>query len=132
MIIYLCCTGGLTSSLFCSKIQEASKDKKILFDDVKTIFELFNKKQLDKYDYVLAYGPADKIKKSFIKEYDFGNFIDLVLISPQASFLIKPIKKLIDPLGISCGVIPMITFGRMDGKEGIKLLDEYSKKLNLN
>lgn len=125
MIVYICCAGGLTSSLFCSNIQDAEEDNKIFVDDIKTVFTLYKKGQLGRCDYVLTYGPAENINKAFIDEYNFEDFIDLILISPQARFLLKSITNLVSPLNIPCDVIDMRTFGTMNGKEGLKLIQKY-------
>lgn len=124
MIVYVCCAGGLTSSLFCSHIKSEAKDKEILVDSIEIVFDLYKKGQLDKYDYVLAYGAAEKVNKAFVDEYNFKELIDLILISPQVRFLLNSISKLVSPFNIPCNVIDMRTFGTMNGKEGLKLIEK--------
>lgn len=55
--------------------------------------------------------------------------IDLVLISPQVRFLLNSISKLVSPFNIPCSVIDMRTFGTMNGKEGLKLIQKYENNV---
>ena len=57
MLVYICCAGGATSSLFCKKIGDASKVPTTV-EDIFTVLK--NCDEYDnKYEIILAYGPAE-------------------------------------------------------------------------
>lgn len=131
MLVYICCAGGATSSLFCSKIKKASKENTILVDNIMTIISNF-KEYNERYKFILAYGPAEFIKESSIKEYNLNNIIDLILICPQVRYLLSSIKKLISPYNINCDVLDMKTFGTMNGEKALKDIMKYADQNYFN
>ena len=71
MLVYICCSGGATSSLFCSKIGQAS-DEKVLVEHIFIVLQDLEH-LMESYDMILAYGPAellnDRQEVSFRQNY---------------------------------------------------------------
>ncbi|GAA0086321.1 hypothetical protein UT300007_27600 [Clostridium sp. CTA-7] len=128
MLVYICCAGGLTSSLFCSKIKNASTEDTILIEDIMNVI-LNYKEYNEKYNLILAYGPAEFVKESSVNDYSLNNLIDLILICPQVRFLLPSIKKIMEPYSIKCDVLDMKTFGTMNGEKALKDIIEYANNL---
>lgn len=127
MLVYICCAGGATSSLFCSKIKKASNKDNILVDDINTILTNF-KELKNKYEYIFAYGPAGFIRESSIRDYALDKIIDLILVCPQVRYLVPSIKKVTEPYNISCDSLDMKTFGTMNGAKALKGIIEFASK----
>ncbi|MDU5110809.1 MAG: hypothetical protein E6248_10195 [Clostridium sp.] len=127
MLVYICCAGGATSSLFCSKIKKASNKDNVLVDDLMTILTDFEELK-SKYDYILAYGPAGFIRESSIGDYALDKIIDLILVCPQVRYLVPSIKKVTEPYNISCDSLDMKTFGTMNGEKALKDIIEFASK----
>jgi cellobiose-specific phosphotransferase system component IIB len=128
MVIYVCCAGGGTSSLFCNYIKKAAKEDKIYVDDILSVVKKFWVGELNEYNIILCYGPAEKVNKIFIEEMKFKGMIDLVYVAPQAGYLVSKIKKELEPYGIPCEKIDMITFGRMNGAKALEDIKKLVKK----
>lgn len=118
MLVYICCAGGMTSSLFCSKIQEAAKDENIIVDDIFTILDDLNSYQ-EKYDFILAYGPIHFLTAEKIKKNSLENVLVSVWVAPQVWNLKDALRKELEPLHIPVEAIDMRTFGIMDGKKAL-------------
>lgn len=127
MLVYICCAGGATSSLFCSKIKKASNKDNILVDDLMTILSDFGEIK-NKYEYILAYGPAGFIRESSIRDYTLDKIIDLILVCPQVRYLVPSIKKVTEPYNIYCDFLDMKTFGTMNGEKALKDIIEFASK----
>lgn len=70
MLVYICCAGGATSSLFCKKIGDASKVPTTV-EDIFTVLKNYDEYD-NKYEIILAYGPAEFLKERCIREYNLG------------------------------------------------------------
>lgn len=116
MLIYICCCGGATSSFFCSKIKKEAEKENVLVEALPTILQDWNNIK-DKHTLILAYGSVSFISSANIRDYHLDDIIDHVLIAPQARYMKKTVKDLMDPLGIETEIIDMKTFGMMDGKK---------------
>lgn len=118
MLVYICCAGGATSSLFCQKIQKAA-DGNVLVQDIFTIL-----KDLDtlmtSYDMILAYGPVEFLNERTIEEWQLNKKLTSVWIAPQVRYMGDVIKKLFDPYLISVHLIDMRAFGTMNGKKALE------------
>lgn len=125
MVVYICCAGGATSSMFCSKIKEAADEGKVYFDDIASVAKKYISGELNDVDLVLAYGPADAVNEVFVKEHNFDKVFDLVLVSPQARYCLRNIRKALDPLGIPSDTIDMRVFGTMNGEKGLEIINSY-------
>lgn len=129
MIIYVCCAGGATSSMFCKKIKDAEEDgDKIYFNEMHHVIKELQSGNLKEYNIVLGYGSADKVDNVFLEESNFKDLVDLIWVSPQARYHVNRIKAIVGPLGIRCEAIDMTTFGRMNGKKAISDLKEILHK----
>lgn len=114
MLIYICCSGGATSSFFCSKIVKEASEQNILVDHILAIIK--NYKELEKqYDFILAYGPVSLIAPADIREYHLDQAIDMVLIAPQVRYMKDAVQNQLAPYNIPVSVIDMKTFGTMKG-----------------
>lgn len=131
MIIYLCCAGGATSSLFCKKIQDActQENDRAYFADITTIITNLNNKTLlpDDYDIILAYGAAQVLSERYILESKFNQFFNAVYISPQVRFLSKNLTIVCDKFNIPCYPIDSMLFGRMEGGKFLRIMKENQK-----
>jgi len=129
MVVFVCCAGGATSSLFCQKIKEAQgKDDKIYFGDIHDVIKELEAGNLNDYNIILGYGAVDKVSNRFIEELNFKDMVDFIWIAPQARYHVNRIKPLVEPFGIKCESIDMMTFGRMNGKKAIDDLKKIIHK----
>ncbi|MEG0276692.1 MAG: PTS beta-glucoside transporter subunit IIB [Coprobacillus sp.] len=113
MLIYVCCAGGITSSLFASKIKDAATQNNVAITD---IFTAMKEPELEEtHDFVLAYGPIELFShnraNNFIKE------IDIILICPQVRYLEENTKKAVFRYNPDCYIssLDIKLFGTMDG-----------------
>jgi len=120
MVVYVCCAGGMTSSIFCQKVKDAQgEEDKIYFGDIHDVIKEFEAGKLKDYNIILGYGGAEKVDNRFIEDLKFKELVNLIWVAPQARFHTNRIKALVEPIGIKCETIDMITFGRMNGKKAI-------------
>lgn len=113
MLIYICCSGGATSSMFCQRIGEASKKTYTVGYILEILPDL--DMYLETYELVLAYGPVDIVKESNIKESGLQEKFTGIWIAPQVRFMAPIIKSYYAQFHIPVEVIDMHTFGVMDG-----------------
>lgn len=132
MMVYICCAGGATSGMFCSKIEKAvGKEYNIyvnFIDDLQREFKQ-DKDAFEKYDLVLGCGPVEAITPAFMRETNFKDMCNLVIIAPQMRFRIEQIRKVLTPYGIPCETLDVRAFGTMDGKKGLEIIKEALDKL---
>ncbi|WP_194191446.1 PTS sugar transporter subunit IIB [Clostridium chrysemydis] len=130
MVVYICCAGGATSGLFCNKIKKEYEKlgKSVYVDDIYTISRAFKKEELEDYDVILAYGPAEKVTSSFIRDYNIDKFINLILVSPQVRYRVNDINKVLEGKNIPCAPIDMKVFGTMNGKLGLETIENLLNK----
>ena len=91
MLVYICCAGGATSSLFCKKIGDASKVPTTV-EDIFTVLKNYDEYD-NKYEIILAYGPAEFLKERCIREYNLGEKISSIWIAPQERFYVADNSK---------------------------------------
>lgn len=118
MLIYICCSGGATSSLFCQSIGKAS-DKKVLVDHIFIVLQNLEK-YMASYDMILAYGPAELLNVRSIQKYHLDKIIKSVWICPQSRYLKEGIYKALEPLQIPVHLVDMRAFGTMNGKKALQ------------
>ena len=94
MRIMLACNAGMSTSLVVAKMQDAAKAQG--------------------KDYKIWAVEQGEIQN------ELGNF-DVLLLGPQVRYLEKEYKPLCEQKGKGFGVIPMQTYGRMDGKGCMEL-----------
>lgn len=116
MLIYICCAGGATSSMFCQRIAEASN----CHTYVDYVLEIINDidRYIEEYDMVFVYGPASLLTPVNIKELKLDQRISAILIAPQVRFITPKTKTLFEQYNIPVEDIDFLTFGRMDGEKG--------------
>lgn len=118
MLVYICCSGGATSSLFCKKISDAATNNTFV-DHIGIILPDLDK-YLQGYDLVLAYGPVTLLNKRNLEKFALDKILASIWIAPQARYLEKPIRELFTPYNIPVHVINMRTFGTMNGKQALE------------
>lgn len=74
------------------------------------------------YDIRFLFGTSDDInERTFV---DFAKEIDLVLVTPMNRPVFRQKQALLASYHVPSADIDMISFGRMDGRQGLKLLEE--------
>ncbi|MGL4696434.1 PTS sugar transporter subunit IIB [Enterococcus larvae] len=126
MFIYVGCSGGMTSSMFCQRIikaiEKVNSPLRAVYDDVGTIIR--RKKEFEgHFDLVFAYGGINYIEP--YNAYDFGTIFDVVFIAPQMRHMTKSKQEILKDYPVVVKDIGMKTFGTMDGETAYNnLLDE--------
>ncbi|WP_050637991.1 PTS sugar transporter subunit IIB [Candidatus Stoquefichus sp. SB1] len=118
MLVYICCSGGATSSLFCQSIGKAS-EKNVLVDHIFIILKDLEN-LLNTYDMILAYGPAELLNERSVQKYHLDQIIKSVWICPQSRYLKEGIYKALDPYDIPVHLVDMRAFGTMNGKKALE------------
>ncbi|TLG72097.1 hypothetical protein [Culicoidibacter larvae] len=80
MVVFICCSGGGTSSMFCVHLKRAMTDAKVIYEYVPDIVKDYEKLTAE-YDYILAYGGLHMITEQTAAEFD--KYCDLILVCPQ-------------------------------------------------
>lgn len=119
MLVYICCSGGATSSLFCQKIGQADKEEKTLVEHIYIVLQDLENLQ-NSYDMILAYGPAELLNERSIKKFHLDQVLDSVWISPQVRYLKETIYKSLEPYHIPVNLVDMRAFGTMNGEKALK------------
>lgn len=91
--IMLICSGGMSTSLLCTKIQKSAKEKNIDVE-VFAVSEAEMKRRLDN--------------------------VDVILLGPQVRYLLSKIKNDVEEKGIAVDVIESISYGTMNGEAVLK------------
>lgn len=119
MMIYICCAGGATSSLFCENIQKSAVNSDVYID---SIFTILNDVEsiIKKHSVILAYGPAGFLTPDTIKQHHLDKMLKGIWIAPQMRFMTNRIRKDFEDMEIPVESIDMHTFGMMDGKQAIR------------
>lgn len=114
MFVFIGCSGGGTSSMFCQKIALAAKTSAVAikFYDVETV--LSNPGTYgNEADVVLAYGGIDFIRPENVDE--FARVFDAVLVAPQVRYRTKAKEALLHDYPVVVQEIDSLLFGRMQG-----------------
>lgn len=117
MLVYICCSGGATSSLFCQKIGKAAKEKTLVEHIFIVLQDLENLQK--SYDMILAYGPAEILNERSIQKFHLDKVINSVWVSPQVRYLKETIYKSLAPYKIPVHLIDMRAFGTMNGEKAL-------------
>ncbi len=115
MLVYICCSGGATSSMFCQKIGQAS-GRKVLVDHIFIVLKDLEK-NMKEYDFILAYGPAELLNERQVQKFHLDKIISSVWVAPQVRYLKSVIYKALEPFDIPVHLIDMRAFGTMDGQK---------------
>ncbi|EOL41577.1 PTS sugar transporter subunit IIB [Enterococcus phoeniculicola] len=117
MLIYICCAGGMTSSMFCQKISKAANPNEVYFGSLHDIIVDFSNLS-QTYSTLVAYGGEGIIRQENLETL-FKPYVDLVYVCPQVRYRTPALKKLLIPLNIPCLDLDMKTFGNMNGKKAL-------------
>lgn len=126
MFVYICCAGGMSSSLFCIRMVTALETTypalKVTSAHLATVMAK-EKNFREKYDLILVYGGVDVISSE--NAFDLNQFIDVILIAPQVAYLLPLKQAVLEDYPILVKLIDKKIFGTMAGVEAAgDLLDE--------
>lgn len=125
MLVYICCAGGMTSSMFCQKIAKAVDPKEVYFGQLHDVIADFQNLSTT-YSTLIAYGGEGEINKLSL-EPTFKPYVDCVLVCPQVRYKTASLQKLLSPLDIPCTDIDMKTFGNMNGEKALREILAFKK-----
>ncbi|MEI5991589.1 PTS sugar transporter subunit IIB [Enterococcus crotali] len=118
MLVYICCAGGMTSSMFCQKIAKAADPKEVYFGHLQDVIADFQHLSAT-YPTLIAYGGEGEINQLTL-EPTFKPYVDRVLVCPQVRYKTASLQKLLAPVNIPCTDIDMKTFGNMNGEKALR------------
>lgn len=101
MRIVLICFAGMSTSMLVKKMQKAATDKNISAD-------------------IVAVSTSDM--------YEVMNNADVILLGPQARYMLEEVKKAVKEKGIPVEVINQRIYGMMDGEAVLNVALELAKK----
>lgn len=126
MLVYICCAGGMTSSMFCQKIAKSADSKEVYFGQLHDVIADFQKLSAT-YSTLIAYGGEMEINLLALEPI-FKPYVDLVLVCPQVRYKTASLQKLLTPINIPCTDIDMKTFGSMNGEKAFKEILAFKKE----
>ena len=121
--ILVLCAGGMTSSLFVSKI--VSETNKLGYNSTMEILSNKQKEELDDKAIRFYYGGASLNKVNIKAQEEFYKTVKFVFLAPQVKYAFNDISEALKTYDIPCKVIDSMAFGRMNGKWVIDTLIEY-------
>jgi cellobiose-specific phosphotransferase system component IIB len=126
MFVYICCSGGMSSSLFCSRMVTALNETypalKVKAAHLDTVMARESTYR-DKYDLILVYGGVEFIRPE--NAFDLNQLIDVILIAPQVAYLLPLKQAILKDYPIIIKLIDKKIFGTMAGVQAASdLLDE--------
>ncbi|WP_430607561.1 hypothetical protein IGJ55_001017 [Enterococcus sp. AZ170] len=126
MLVYICCAGGMTSSMFCQKIAKAADPKAVYFGQLHDVIADFeNLSTL--YPTLIAYGGEAEINQLTLTPI-FKPYVNRVMVCPQVRYKMASLQKLLSPLAIPCVDIDMKTFGNMNGEKALQEILSFKKE----
>lgn len=118
MLVYICCAGGMTSSMFCQKIAKAADPNEVYFGQLHDVIADVQNLSAT-YSTLIAYGGEGEINKLSLEPI-FKPYVDRVMVCPQVRYKTTSLQKLLSPLDIPCMDIDMKTFGNMNGEKVLR------------
>ena len=118
MILYICCAGGMTSSMFCKNISKKT-NMTTYVNNVGSVLKNLDEIK-DKYELIIMYGPATYFKKNTIETYHLENELIGIWIATQVRYFKISFEKLVKSYYIPIESIDMKLYGSMDGSQGWK------------
>lgn len=114
MFIYIGCSGGGTSSMFCQRIAAASQTEAVsaTFSDLDTVMRAPNRLAAE-HDLIFAYGGIDAIQPVILDE--FSKLFDVVLVAPQVRYRTAAKRELLKDYPVIVQDIDSKIFGTMNG-----------------
>ncbi|WP_086313770.1 hypothetical protein A5821_001307 [Enterococcus sp. 7F3_DIV0205] len=126
MFVYICCAGGMTSSMFCQKIAKAANPEEVYFGHLHDLIADFQHLS-ETYPTLIAYGGEGEINQLTL-EPTFKPYVDRVLVCPQVRYKTASLQKLLKTIDIPCADIDMKTFGNMNGEKALKDILDFQKE----
>lgn len=123
MFVFIGCSGGGTSSMFCQKIALAAQSSAVAinFYDVETVLA-HPGTYGSQADVVLAYGGIDFVRPDNVDT--FARVFDVVLIAPQVRYRTQAKQALLKDYPVVVQELNPLLFGRMQGEVALaELLD---------
>lgn len=123
MFIYIGCSGGGTSSMFCQRITMATQTEAIsaTFSDLDTVMRAPNRLAAE-HDLIFAYGGIDALQPVILDE--FSKLFDVVLVAPQVRYRTAAKRELLKDYPVIVQDIDSKIFGMMDGATALEGLLE--------
>lgn len=125
MLIYICCAGGATSSLFCSHIAHAADPEMIHFDDLKTLLADYDALS-QRYPILIGYGSEQLVDWRNVATM-FQPHVDQVFVCPQVRYRTPVLRKTLAPAGIPVDDLDMRMFGTMNGELALQTIIRNTK-----
>jgi len=126
MLVYICCAGGMTSSMFCQKIAKAANPNEVYFGQLHDVIANFQNLS-NTYSTLIVYGGEGEINKLSLEPI-FKPYVDGVFVCPQVRYKTASFRKLLSPLDISCMDIDMKTFGNMNGEKALRDILDFKQE----
>lgn len=123
MLVYICCAGGMTSSMFCQKIAKAADPNEVYFGQLHDVIADVQNLSAT-YSTLIAYGGEGEINKLSLEPI-FKPYVDRVIVCPQVRYKTISLQKLLSPLDTPCTDIDMKTFGNMNGEKALREILEF-------
>lgn len=123
MLVYICCAGGMTSSMFCQKIAKAADPNEVYFGQLHDVIADVQNLSAT-YSTLIAYGGEGEINKLSLEPI-FKPYVDRVIVCPQVRYKTISLQKILSPLDIPCTDIDMKTFGNMNGEKALREILEF-------
>lgn len=123
MFVFIGCSGGGTSSMFCQKIALAAQPSAVAinFYDVETVLA-HPGTYGSQADVILAYGGIDFVRPDNVDA--FARVFDVVLIAPQVRYRTQAKQALLKDYPVVVQELNSLLFGRMQGEVALaELLD---------
>lgn len=123
MFVFIGCSGGGTSSMFCQKIALAAQSSAVAinFYDVETVLA-HPGTYGSQADVILAYGGIDFVRPDNVDA--FARVFDVVLIAPQVRYRTSAKQALLKDYPVVVQELNPLLFGRMQGEVALaELLD---------
>lgn len=118
MLVYICCAGGMTSSMFWQKIAKAADPNEVYFGQLHDVITDVQNLSAT-YSALIVYGGEGEINKLSLEPI-FKPYVDRVMVCPQVRYKTTSLQKLLSPLDIPCMDIDMKTFGNMNGEKVLR------------
>lgn len=123
MLVYICCAGGMTFSMFCQKIAKAADPNEVYLGQLHDVIADVQNLSAT-YSTLIAYGGEGEINKLSLEPI-FKPYVDRVIVCPQVRYKTISLQKLLSPLDTPCTDIDMKTFGNMNGEKALREILEF-------
>ncbi|MBB5887963.1 hypothetical protein [Lactovum miscens] len=132
MFIFVGCSGGASSSMFCQRIvKEINENDENMTAAFASIDQVFQKSRAygSMYDMVFAYGGIDSIHP--YNAVEFGELFDVIFVAPQSNYLTATVKEYLKDYPSVVETLPRKLFGMMNGTGAYNILRGMLIELDL-